>query len=87
MQKNDNTRVQRAVDIHLDSVNIHNDLGMELASLQHYVQTLALTEQEKETLKNKIESCRSSLYEYLDYFIEYSYENMNIITDEETKWK
>ena len=83
MQKNDNPRLQRAVDIHIDSVNIHNDLGSELASLQGYVQTLALPPQEKETLKNKIESCRSSLYEYLDYFVEYSYENMNIITEEE----
>ena len=82
MQKND-TRLQRAVDIHLDSVNIHNDLGIELASLQSYVKTLDLSPKEKEVLKNKIELCRTSLYEYLDGFVQYSYENMNIITEEE----
>jgi len=32
MQK-DNTRLQRAVDVHLDSVNIHNDFKSEWSSL------------------------------------------------------
>ena len=82
MQKND-TRLQRAVDIHLDSVDIHNVLGIELASLQSYVKTLDLSSKEKEVLKNKIDSCRTSLYVYLDGFVQYSYENMNIITEEE----
>jgi len=78
MQKN-NSRLQRAVDIHLDSVTIHNDLGGELASLVGYIETLALEKKEKEILKKRIESCKSTLFEYLDYVIQYSFENMNEI--------
>ncbi len=77
--KNNNNRLQRAVDIHLDSVNIHNDLGIELASLMDYVETLVLEKEEKEILKQRIESSRSSLFEYLDYVIQYTSENMDEI--------
>jgi len=79
--KHNNNRLQRAVDIHLDSVNIHNDLGNELVSLLNNIERLTL-EEEKETLKKCIESSRNSLFEYLDYVIQYTFENMNEIETE-----
>jgi len=81
MQKNNN-RLQRAVDIHLDSVNIHNDLGSELASLLDYVETLNLEKEEKEILQMRMESSRRSLFAYLDYVIQYTFKNMNEIETE-----
>jgi len=81
MQKNNN-RLQRAVDIHLDSVNVHNDLGGELVSLMDYVETLDLKKEEKEILSKRIESCKSTLFGHLDYVIQYSFENMNEIETE-----
>ena len=81
MQKK-NSRLQRAVDIHLDSVNIHNDLGSELASLLDYVETLNLEKEEKEILQMRMESSRRSLFAYLDYVIQYTFKNMNEIETE-----
>jgi L-lactate utilization protein LutB len=80
--KHNNNRLQRAVDIHLDSVNIHNALGNELVSLLNDIERLTLEEEEKETLKKCIESSRNSLFEYLDYVIQYTFDNMNEIETE-----
>jgi hypothetical protein len=62
-------------------------LGEELLFLIGYVEELALKKEEKETLINSIESCRSSLFEYLNCVITHTYEEMNLIENEEKKWK
>jgi hypothetical protein len=83
--KDNNNRLQRAVDIHLDSVDIHNDLGNELASLLKDIEKLTLEKEEKEILKKQIKHCKSRLFSYLDYVVDYTYEEMNAIEDEENK--